>query len=361
MINARGPFTPLGVSRSPAEVREAVAEALGGFAVIEDLQAAASEHLARVSGAEAGTIVHCAAAGITLAVAGFMTSGDPAKAARLPDPVGMRSIVLLPTRHEVNFGQPVSQAIRLAGATPVFLDGPELQDAGQFAQVVERNRPACLVLVSSRLTRGPDYDLRQLVQTARSKGVPVVIDAAAQDFRIRELVATGADLVILSGQKYLQGPTAGLIAGTRAAVDAVRAQEKGIGRAMKASKEAIAGTIAALQIRETLNMQGWREEQDRKLARFLNRLNKVSGLSATAEADPTGLPFSRAAVSVAPRLNAAALVQGLRAGTPPVHVMEHQLGENRIVLETVELMERELDMIVKRLSELIGQSGGKGL
>ncbi|MEV7192750.1 aminotransferase class V-fold PLP-dependent enzyme [Streptomyces sp. NPDC093510] len=65
---------------------------------------------------------------------------------------------------------------------------------------------ACLLLVSSRLVRGADVPLAEAVAAAHRRGVPAVVDGAAQDLRIGELPATGADLVLVSGQKYLGPP-----------------------------------------------------------------------------------------------------------------------------------------------------------
>lgn len=121
IINARGTFTPLGVSRSSPMVRAAVSQALGDYLSVDQMQAAASRALSDYCGAEAGTIVHCAAGGITLAIAACMTGSDPAWVARLPDAQGLSRRVILPTGHAVNYGHPIEQAIRLAGALPVLV------------------------------------------------------------------------------------------------------------------------------------------------------------------------------------------------------------------------------------------------
>src|SRR5690606_31560731 len=89
VINAAGAFTPVGVSRSSEAVARATAAALGDFFVIEELQAAVDRALARHAGAEAGTVTHCAAAGITQAIAATMAGNDPERVAALPDAKGM--------------------------------------------------------------------------------------------------------------------------------------------------------------------------------------------------------------------------------------------------------------------------------
>jgi seryl-tRNA(Sec) selenium transferase len=89
VVNARGTYTPLGVSRSSQKVREAVDEALSRFYVMDELQDAASRLIADMTGAEAGAVVHCTAAGITLAVAACMTGASAENIAALPSTTGM--------------------------------------------------------------------------------------------------------------------------------------------------------------------------------------------------------------------------------------------------------------------------------
>ncbi|CAM5330787.1 hypothetical protein SALBM135S_00024 [Streptomyces alboniger] len=89
---------------------------------MDELQEAADRALARFTGAEAkGTVVHCTASAITLAVAAAMTGESPERVEALPDTTGMPGAVVLPTGHAVNYGHPIVQAVRLAGAVPVLV------------------------------------------------------------------------------------------------------------------------------------------------------------------------------------------------------------------------------------------------
>ncbi len=67
----------------------------------------------------------------------------------------------------------------------------------------------CLLLVSSKLVQASPINLSDAVDVARKFKIPTVIDGAAQDFRIGELLDTGADIILTSAQKYLASPTAG--------------------------------------------------------------------------------------------------------------------------------------------------------
>jgi uncharacterized pyridoxal phosphate-dependent enzyme len=357
VINARGTFTPLGVSRSSTRVRQAVSEALGEFLVLDELQQAVSDLIAGMSGAEAGAVTHCVAAAITLSVAATMTGDDAAAIGQLPDSSGMRNRVVLPASHAVDYGHPIATDVRLAGAVPVLAGSRSGCTLQAIEAALSHERTACLLLVSSRLVPGEAVDLRLAVAAAHRRGVPAIIDAAAQDMRIGSLLETGADLVLVSGHKYLASPTAGLIIGRRLLVQACRAQERGIGRAMKPSKEAIVGVLAALEERAELDIAGWRARQEEKVRNFVARVNRIRGLAATAVPDPTGMPFSRACIAVreapAGDWSASCLANRLKAGTPSIRVMDQAAGEGKLFLELVPLAQAEVELIIERLAALV--------
>ena len=238
-----------------------VAQALGDFFVIDELQARVSEAVAGLTGAEAAAVTHCVSAGITLSVAAAMAGSDPQKVAALPDSRGLSDRVVLPAGHAVDYGHPILTDIRLAGAVPVLAGSESGCTAQDIDAALSHERTACLLLVSSRLVSGPPVDLRAAVAAARRRGVPAIIDGAAQDMRIGDLLATGADVVLVSAHKYLASPTAGLIVGRSALVQACRAQEQGIGRAMKATKESLLGVLAAIDARRQLDVEAWRTGQ----------------------------------------------------------------------------------------------------
>jgi L-seryl-tRNA(Ser) seleniumtransferase len=58
---------------------------------------------------------------------------------------------------------------------------------------------------------------------------------------------SGADLVIYSGAKAIEGPTSGLVIGKTQYVEWVKRQSAGIGRAMKVGKEGILGLTCAIE------------------------------------------------------------------------------------------------------------------
>ena len=118
VINARGTFTPLGVSRSSSVVCGAVVEALSNYFIIDELQDLASKSISKFANSEAATVTHCAASGITISIAATMTGLSQERIAALPNTKGMADCVIIPSGHCVNYGHSILQAIRISGATP---------------------------------------------------------------------------------------------------------------------------------------------------------------------------------------------------------------------------------------------------
>ena len=339
VINAKGTYTPLGVSRSSDGVAAAVAQALPEFFDMDELGDRASEAIAQVTGAQAGAVVHCTAAGVTLAAAATMTGGDPRRTAALPDATDMHNRVVLPACHVIDYGHSNLQGIRLAGDE----DGCTIDD---LEAELDGPDVACLMLVSSRLTRGEPIDLVAAIRAAHRRGVPAIIDGAAQFPRIADLLATGADLVLVSGQKYLGSPTAGLAAGSWSLVQALRAQEKGIGRVMKPTKEAIVGVLAALEEWQAFDRVKWEADELAKVDAFVDAASRIPGITAVAVQDPTGLQVSRVRLTVP---DAKRVATELEAGTPPIYVMTDRTAEDELMLELVPLDADEIATVLARL------------
>jgi uncharacterized pyridoxal phosphate-dependent enzyme len=361
VINAAGTFTPVGVSRSSPAVAAAAAWALQHYLPIEALQREVDRQLADFSGLEAGTVVHCTSAAVVLAVAAMMTGPDPDRVARLPDATGMKRRVLLPGPHRVNYGHPIETDIRLPGAEPWIIGDRDHCAWEALDAALAEPEVAGLLLVRSHLTTDPDFDHARACAMARARGVPVVLDAAAQDFNIRRLAAWAPTAILCSAQKYLTAPTAGLVVGTRPFVEAVRLQDKGIGRPMKASKEALVGVLAALQERAGLDVPAYQAEQLRKAESMRQRLSGLSGITASVRPDPQGLPLSRVRVDFdGGAAIARAVTAAMKAGDPAVWVMEHGLAEGFCQLELVSLTEAELDGLAAAFLGALGRPLGRG-
>ncbi len=361
IINAAGSYTPVGVSRSSPQVGAAVSDALGRFFVIDELQATVSLAVCeRYPAADrAAAVCHCVSAAVTIAVAAAMAGEDPEAVAALPDATGMPHKVVIPAGHCVNYGHPITTSIRLAGAKPIPVGTARACSVDEIDQAVAQPDTAALMLVSSRLVQGRDVDMGRAVAAAHRHGVPVILDGAAQDRRIDALLATGADVVLVSGHKYLASPTAGLMIGRRDFVAACRAQEKGVGRAMKATKEALVGVLAALEIRDHDPNDAWREAQDAKVDTFIAAVEELDdNMSVERWPDPSGMPFSRVRLRLGEGHGPHAahrVVDALARADPSIRVMTHELAHSVVGLELVPLDAHEIKQLVTGLTRVLSE------
>lgn len=355
VINACGKMTHLAGAIVLPPIAEAASESLKHFFILDELQAAAGRVIADTTGAESGCVTACTSAGITLGIAACMTGGDLAKVYQLPDPSGMPHRVLIQKGHCINYGHPITQAIRLAGATAVEVGVVNRCTVSELRHELQKGHVAALLHVESHHTvRYGWVKLPELVDLANQFQVPVIVDAAAQDLRLRELVASGAGLVLTSAHKYLCSTTGGIVAGRKELVDAVLLQNKGIGRPMKAGKEAILGAIAALEYRVQQDIPAWTAEQDRKVARILERLRTLEGLRLSVDPDPNGCPFSRVRltpVAVSGPLSAVGLRDALAAGIPKIVLRDHHVEEGYVNIDAIEMTDDEIELTCQRIRQ----------
>lgn len=356
VINLSGPLTMYGTSISSPAVIQAAAEGLGHHWEMDELFRRAGELIAQWSGAEAGTLTACSASGITLTVAACMSGADQGRIYQLPDPTGMKHEVLLQKGHAVNFGAPLEQMIRLAGATVREVGTVNRTTPAQIQHGLGSNTAAAMFVVSHHTTRYGFVQLQEFVTLCHDHGVPVIVDAAAQDHQIERLVASGADLIVLSVQKYLSGPTGGIVCGRRELVEAVYAQNQGIGRGMKIGKEGIFGAMACLEERMALNLHDWAVEQRGKAEFLAARLQGLVGVAVSLELDQVGQPVTRVRLEIDPEsagLDAAQLCRALQSGNPSIKPRAHHTDEGWFLLEPTHVTAQEMEFTAARLREIV--------
>ncbi len=359
VINACGKMTHLSGAIVLPEIAAAAAESFKHFFVLDELQDAAGRVIAEASGAEYGCVTACTSAGITLSVAACMTGRDLGKVHQLPDSDGLQRRVVIQKGHCVDYGAPITQSIRLAGAHVVEVGAVNRTLPEHIEHELARGDVAAVVFVESHHTVQHGYvPLPEVVALAQRYDVPVIVDGAAQDHRLRDLIACGADLVITSAHKYLCSTTAGVVAGRRALVEAVVLQNRGIGRGMKAGKEAIIGAMAALEYRMNEDIAAWTAEQDRKVEMILARLGDLPGLALSVDRDPNGCPFSRARLTPDPQRTghtAVSLTAALAEGDPTIVTRSHHAEVGYLNLDAIELTDDEIELMCARIREIITQ------
>jgi D-glucosaminate-6-phosphate ammonia-lyase len=363
VINARGSHTRLGGSIMPPEVLEAMREAAQSYIVLEELQARASEVIARATGAEAGLVTGGAAAGLILGTAACITGDDPASIERLPDTTGMKHEAVMHRAHRNGY----DHSVRAAGARIVEVGYghgtiPYQLEAALGAQT------ALVVYVMAPWASKGALSLRQTCELAHRRGVPVMVDAAAMlppAENLTRVIAEGADLVVFSGGKGLRGPqSSGILAGR---ADLIRAAalngspNHSIGRPAKAAREDIVGLIVALERFMAL-------DHDAELARcraqaeyMMARLDDFPGIDASYRYDGYEHPMPRVELAIdraETGIDAQELISALERGDPRVFVIAWNgpsASPNNVTINTHTMLPGEEEVVADVIGQAIRQ------
>jgi len=351
VINAAGKLTALGGTAQHEEVAQAQAEAAQSHVDLAELRTRAGELIAEWTGAEAASVTTGAAAGITISTAAVVAGRDAEKVARLPDSEGWTNRVLIQAGHWVDFGAPVEQLIRLGGGRPEMIGAvnnvPELLLEGAL---YDGTPIAALMYVQSHHSvQERMVSLERCLELAHGVGVPVIVDAAAEE-DLRRYIALGCDLVTYSGGKAFGGPTAGFIAGRRDLIEACEAQLRGIARPMKVGKEQIAGLLVALERYEAQD-EAAELERRRKINDIVcEPLEKPRSVDAWIEPDEQGRPIERVAIrAVDGAFKVSELIKFLGAGRQSIRTRNHHLDQGVILIDPRELTEEQAKTIAARL------------
>lgn len=382
-INAAGPQTRLGGALMAPEVLTAMAEAAEASIDMAELQTAASDVIARITGAEAGIVTSGAAAGLTLATSACLTGFDFAKMARLPDTSGMPNEVVIARTHRTAY----DHAIRAAGARLVEI-GFNDRAVGSGVRGVEKWEidaaigPATVAIAYTAF-RSSGLSLGDVVSVADRHGIPVIVDAAAQlppVENLRRFTDEGASLVVFSGGKAIGGPqSSGVLCGRRNLIAAALLQQldmdvdletsalpngllplgkltglphHGIGRGFKTGKEEIVGLLVAI---ERFAGCAFEEDQQRRLQwleEIRSRLESSLGdrVSLALVAESGAAPYLELGLS---RSEARALSRTLKTGEPPIELSEVRADQGVLMIRPGALKEGDSDLIADRLTTLL--------
>lgn len=358
IINVSGTMTDLGASVAAPTVRDATAQALGHFVNMHELQAEASRVIALLTGAEAGCVTASASAGISLSIAGCLTGLEPGRCEALPRNPGPRNVVVVQAGHLCSYGAPVEMAVSLTGAE-VRQVGTSTHTADyQLEAAFDETVAAALYVVSHHVVHYGQVPFGRFLDIARSKGVPVIVDAASEH-DLTGFLGQGADLVVYSGHKFLGGPTSGIIAGRRELVRAAYLQNIGIGRGMKVGKESIVGVIAAMESWMTRDAPAIRAMERAALDLWLAALNGLPGIRGEIVPDPTGNPLDRLQVNVDEQTagaSAARFAAGLAAQEPAVIVRDIEVELGYFQLDPCNLLSGQADIVAKSLRSVLADA-----
>jgi len=358
VINAAGTLTVLGGSVLGPEILEAVREASQIYVDMAELHVKAGRYVASLLGVEDAYITCGAGAGLALAVAACMVRDRPEARWRLPRAEGLRSTVVVQSGQR-NF---YDYIIETVGARIREVGGSERE----FAEALDGT--VCATVYFAFDPMEGVLPLAKVVELAHSRGVPVIVDAAAElppRSNLRAFYDAGADAVLFSAGKDLGAPNdTGIILGRRWIVELCRtlgphsyeqvggATRINIGRTMKTSKEDIFAVVAALKSylasSEEERLESWRQK-----AEYIASELKRKGIEGVGIIYPSGFrhprpPYiPRVEIELGTEREAEALLGELRAGDPPIYA--YRVG-SRVYVNPQCLRSGEEVVVAERLA-----------
>jgi uncharacterized pyridoxal phosphate-dependent enzyme len=314
VINCRGTWTYLSGSLEFPEVQAAQREAAEHFVNIFELQHAASQRLAELTGAEAGMVTSGAAGAMASATAACMAGSNPKYIWQLPDTTGLKHEVIM-----VGGRSAFDSAIRLTGAKLVLVETPqELADA--------INKDTAMIYTTHL---GDDLEKENAV--AKKYQIPMLLDDAAgipPIDNIKLYAKLGLDMYAFSGGKGLRGPQcSGLLLGRKDLIDAAMLNtspwEGAVCRAMKVGKEEIIGILTAVETWLKTDLSKLDKEWSVRVERIATLVKTVPDVETDISTPTDGNRYPTLHISWDEEkwgYTVKDCVQALRAGDPVIEV-----------------------------------------
>lgn len=284
LVNARGTYTILSGSLMLPEVRAAMTEASQHYVHLDELAEAIGTRLAELTKAEWGMVSSGCSAALTHATAACVAGGNPDLHVRIPDLKGFAKDEVIIPKHSRNV---YDAAVRAVGVRVIEVGTVEEWELALGP------RTAMIYILA-----GPEVDesllnTRVICTLAKKKGVPVLVDAAAEILTVPNVhLEYGADLVGYSGGKCIRGPqSAGLLLGRKDLVRAAwihSAPHHGFARAMKVGKEEAMGMLMAVEMWFQRDHQAEWTRWRQWLEYVASRVSSIQGVT-TAIIEPKGL------------------------------------------------------------------------
>lgn len=347
----------------PAAVLQSMADASGVFVDMVELNKKAGEIIAKHTTAEAGMVTAGCSSAQLLQAAACITRGDPDLIGKLPNTRGLNRNIVIQKSHENHY----DTSYKFAGAKLVGIGSR--QHGATVDQLIASitNKTVAIAFIWHLRFHGLQFE--ELVEIAHSKGVPVIVDAAAElppVDNLSQIISQGADMVAFSGGKGILGPQGtGILAGKKHLIDAAMANmlsfdepKANIGRPMKVTKEEIIGLLTALDIfvdtDHDIVWQKWREKS--------KSIVKASGDFIGVDSQVIVAPDRQGPVAVfsfdsswdGPSVNE--LLNELREGKPSIWLQGNE-ETNEIAVVPVNIQDGEEELVGKALKEIFQKYG----
>ncbi|MCX8582140.1 DgaE family pyridoxal phosphate-dependent ammonia lyase [Gilliamella sp. B3482] len=356
VINASGRMTILGVSTPRAEVVDTVSHGLNEYFEIKDLVDKTGQYIAKLLNVENAVVVSCASAGIAQAVAGLIVKDDRDLLFNLhsSDKYVPREIIV-PKGHNVNFGAPIGTMVSLGGGLVVEAGYANECKPEHIESLINPDTAAILYVKSHHCVQKSMLSVAQTATIAKKYNISLIVDAAAEE-DLQAYYQQGADLVIYSGAKAIEGPTSGLVIGRHQAIEWLKLQSQGIGRPMKVGKEGILGLTKAIELYINDPKQETGQEMVSKMTPFIEKLNSIDGISAKVVWDGAGRDIARAEISFDSKVigkTAIEMIELMKQGEVAVYFREYKANEGKVDADVRSVTAEQLDIIYNKIKKII--------
>lgn len=249
IINASDTYTRIGGSRMNQRTLEAMRQASEHFVDIQLFSDAICHTIAERTGNEAAFLSSGAGACVVLTACACMTLGDEALAYQLPDAsrCPRNEIIVFESQKSCPV-LPYWHLIELSGAKLVTVS----DDLADLEHSINE-KTAAIFFFAGTVYEWTTPEVSDIITVAHTHHIPVIIDAAAQlppkSLMTYYTANLGADAVIFSGGKFINGPqTTGIVLGRHHIIDhcnALASPNVRIGRPYKVGKEEYAAFYRA--------------------------------------------------------------------------------------------------------------------
>jgi len=372
VLNATGVIVHTNLGRAPLapEAQAAVARAAAGYCNLEfDLasgergsrHAHVEELLKELTGAQAAMAVNNCAAAVLLAAAALAGGRD--------------TIVSRGQLIEIGGGFRIPEVLAAAGTRLVEVGTTNRTRRADYENALAAggDRTGAILRAHPSNFRTLGFVEEVEIEALCALGAPVIDDVGsgvladdmellAEEPAVRRSVRAGAALTAFSGDKLLGGPQAGVLVGTRAAIDACRRHP--LARAVRIDKLSLAALEATLALyrdpeaaRRALPVLAMLDADDATLRRRAQELADATGGSVVDSSARVGggalplleLPGPAVAIDPGPA-GADALAAALRAGDPAVVGRIH---DGRLLLDPRTLTDEEAREVARALRAVL--------
>jgi D-glucosaminate-6-phosphate ammonia-lyase len=356
LINCRGTFTIIGGSIERQSVRAAMEAASSNFVQYDELADGIGKKLAELTKCEWGMVSAGCAAGLKHVTAACVTGGNPEKLIRIPNLQGFEKTEVIIPRNARNA---YDHAIRNIGVTIIDVDNME-----ELANALS-SRTAMIYLMSFN----KEFRIEDIARVAKPKGVPILVDAAAEDLTVPSIhLQAGADVVAYSGGKALCGPQcAGLLLGRKDILMSAwqaSSPHHGPGRDNKVGREEMIGMLAAVEAWISLDHTAKWKRWLGYLDTISKAVTKIDGVTTQIE-EPTDLSNKSPVLNIAwdiNKLNVSGeeIAEELGRSKPRIAIGSdgargYETGQTSINITTGQMQPGEEKTVAQRLSEVLNR------